>query len=47
MGISIIINKNKKFEFDVHRKSTYADAIVPKELFYPMGYKIAAINAML
>lgn len=46
LDIRIIISENRKLEFDIYRKSTYTDAIIPKESFHPMGYKIAAINAM-
>ena len=45
LDIGIHIKDNKKLEFDIFRKETYSDIIIPKESYHPYRYKLAAINA--
>lgn len=45
LDIAIHIKDNKKLEFDIFRKETYSDTIIPKKSYHPYRYKLVAINA--
>ena len=37
--------KNGGFKYDIFRKKTYSDLIIPNESYHPVGYKMAALNS--
>ena len=46
LDLNLRITENNKIEFDIFRKSSYTDVIIPNDSFHPIGYKMAAINSM-
>lgn len=47
LDLKITINNNCKFEFDIYRKDTYTDSIIPIESNHPLNTKLAAFHSML
>lgn len=46
LDLHIKITQSNKIEFDIFRKATYTDVIIPNDSFHPVGYKMSAINSM-
>ena len=46
LDLKIKIKDKKKLEYDIYRKNTYADIIIPSDSYHPGNYKMSAINAM-
>jgi Reverse transcriptase (RNA-dependent DNA polymerase) len=44
LDINIKIEDNK-LKFDIYRKGTYSDLIIPQESYHPVNYKMAALNS--
>ena len=35
---------NSGFRFDIYRKETYTDVIIPEESYHPIGHNMGALN---
>lgn len=46
LDLKINIKENRKLEYDIFRKKTHTDLIIPNESYHPINYKMSAINAM-
>ena len=44
LDLNIRLTKEKKRKFDIYRKRTYTDVIIPNDSYHPIQYKMAAIN---
>ena len=44
LDLDITIEEGR-FKYDIYRKKTYTDLIIPKESFHPIGHKIAALRS--